>query len=91
MKDFDTLPIYDEALSSDKDKNTVAVLERLFSDNVKTRSDLGVNIRMEDEGDWFLLSNNLDFVKAYLGQYGFDLTAIRDMDGRAVVFKEAKK
>lgn len=91
MKDFDTLPIYDEALSSQKDKDTVMLIERLFSDNVKTRSDLGVSIRMEDEGDWVLLSSNLDFVKAYLGQYGFDLTAIRDMDGRAVVFKEAKK
>lgn len=91
MKDFDTLPIYDEALSSQKDKDTVMLIERLFSDNVKTRSDLDVSIRMEDEGDWVLLSSNLDFVKAYLGQYGFDLTAIRDMDGRAVVFKEAKK
>ena len=91
MRTFDTLPIYDEALSSQKDKDTVTLIERLFADNVKTRSDLGVSIRMEDEGDWVLLSSNLDFVKAYLGQYGFDLTAIRDMDGRAVVFKEAKK
>ena len=91
MRAFDTLPIYDEALSSQKDKDTVTLIERLFADNVKTRSDLGVSIKMEDEKEWALLASNTGFTTAYLGQYGFDLVTTRDLDGRAVVFKEAKK
>lgn len=90
MTHFDNLPIYDEVLSSDKDKASVTLVEKVFSDNVKTRSDLGVNLKVSQE-DWSALEKNLKFLSAYLGQFGYDITTVQDLDGRSVIFTEAKK